>query len=141
LMGLDSSGVARAVAPVVPQLQKPFVITHAATPDVTGSLCNRLTFRVSDNVAKHMNAAAKIAMKTGAKRWTTIGPDYAFGHQSWEYFQKALKQDKADVEFMKETAFPPFGNEDFTSYINRIIQAKPDGVLVSLWGGDLVNFV
>src|SRR5699024_92239 len=51
LMGLDSSGVARAVAPVVPQLQKPFVITHAATPDVTGSLCNRLTFRVSDNVA------------------------------------------------------------------------------------------
>src|SRR5690606_4199274 len=40
LTGIDSSGVANGIAPVVSDLQRPFLITHAATPDVTGKLCN-----------------------------------------------------------------------------------------------------
>ena len=141
LMGLDSSGVANGLAPVVPELRRPFVITHAASPDVTGKLCNAWTYRLSVNVNQNMSAAAQIAAASGAKRWTTIGPDYAFGHQSWEYFGKYLKQRKPDVELMKETSFPRFGAEDFVPFINSVMQSRPDGVLVSLWGGDLVNFV
>ncbi|HLT25390.1 MAG TPA: ABC transporter substrate-binding protein [Zeimonas sp.] len=141
LLGLDSSGVANGLTPVVPELRKPFVITHAASPDVTGKLCNAYTYRISVNVNQNMGAAALIAAESGAKRWTTIGPDYAFGHQSWEYFGKYLKQRKPDVELMKEVAFPRFGAEDFVPFINSVMQSKPDGVLVSLWGGDLVNFV
>ncbi|MCD6672269.1 MAG: ABC transporter substrate-binding protein [Burkholderiaceae bacterium] len=141
LMGLDSSGVANGLTPIVPELRKPFVITHAASPDVTGKLCNAYTYRVSVNVNQNMGAAAQIAAESGAKRWTTIGPDYAFGHQSWEYFGKYLKQRKPDVELMQEVAFPRFGAEDFVPFINSVMQSKPDGVLISLWGGDLVNFV
>ncbi|MBW7850542.1 MAG: ABC transporter substrate-binding protein [Rhodospirillales bacterium] len=141
LMGLDSSGVANGIAPVVPELQRPFLITHAASPDVTGKLCNKWLFRNSVNVNQNMKAAALVAKELDARRWTTIGPDYAFGHQSWEFFQKYLKAEKPDVEFMAETAFPKFGAEDFTPFINAVIAAKPDGVLISEWGGDLVNFV
>lgn len=141
LMGIDSSGVANGIAPVVPELQRPFLITHAASPDVTGKLCNKWLFRNSLNVNQNMKAAALVAKDLDAKRWTTIGPDYAFGHQSWEYFQQYLKEQKPDVEFMAETAFPKFGAEDFTPFINTVIAAKPDGVLISEWGGDLVNFV
>ena len=141
LMGLDSSGVATGVVPVVPELRKPFIITHAATPDVTGKLCNRYTFRLSVNISQNTRAAAEIAAETGAKRWTTIGPDYAFGHQSWEFFGGYLKELDPEVELMERTAFPRFGNEDFTPFINNVMDAKPDGVLVSLWGGDLVNFI
>ncbi len=141
LMGLDSSGVANGLTPIVPELRKPFVITHAASPDVTGKLCNAYTYRLSVNVNQNMSAAAQIAAESGAKRWTTIGPDYAFGHQSWEYFGKYLKQRKPDVELMKDVAFPRFGAEDFVPFINSVMQSRPDGVLVSLWGGDLVNFV
>ncbi len=141
LMGLDSSGVANGLTPIVPELRKPFLITHAASPDVTGKLCNAYTYRVSVNVNQNMGAAAQIAAESGAKRWTTIGPDYAFGHQSWEYFGKYLKQRKPDVELMQEVAFPRFGAEDFVPFINSVMQSKPDGVLISLWGGDLVNFV
>src|SRR5690606_16444748 len=71
----------------------------------------------------------------------TIGPDYAFGHQSWEYFQEYLKRLEPDVELMNQVAFPRFGAEDFTPFINSIMQAKPEGILISLWGGDLVNFI
>ncbi|HSR72552.1 MAG TPA: ABC transporter substrate-binding protein [Kiloniellales bacterium] len=140
LLGLDSSGVARGVAPVVPELKRPFLITHAATPDVTGSLCNKYVFRDSVNVNQNLKAAALLAKDTGAKRWTTIGPDYAFGHQSWEFFEKYLKEMVPDAEFM-DPAFPKFGSEDFTPFINQVIAAEPEGVVISLWGGDLVNFV
>ncbi len=142
MMGLDSSGVAQGLVPVLPELGKPFIITHAATPDVTGKLCNRYTFRDSVNVAQMMAGGAQIAAKTGAVKWTTIGPDYAFGHQSWEYFSNNLKANNPGVVLMEDQlAFPRFGAEDYTAFINSVMQSKPDGVLVSLWGGDLVNFV
>lgn len=141
LMGLDSSGVAQGLVPTIPELQKPLIITHAATPDVTGHLCNAFTFRINTNVAQNMKAAAEIAAESGAKRWTTIGPDYAFGYQSWEFFGAALKALNPDVELMEDTAFPRFGAEDFTPFINGVMDSKPDGVLISVWGGDLVNFI
>lgn len=142
LMGLDSSGVAQGLVPVLPELGKPFMITHAATPDVTGKLCNKYTYRLSVNVDQNMAGAAAIAASTGATKWTTIGPDYAFGHQTWEFFGKYLKEQKPDVVLMEDqVAFPRFGAEDFTPFINSVMDAKPDGVMISLWGGDLVNFV
>lgn len=141
LMGLDSSGVALGLVPVLPELGKPFIITHAATPGVTGKLCNAYTYRISDNVHQHMQGAAIVAAKTGAKKWTTIGPDYAFGHETWEFFSKYLKEKSPEVQIMTETAFPRFGAEDFTPFINGVMENKPDGVFISLWGGDLVNFV
>lgn len=142
LMGIDSSGVAQGLVPVMPELKTPLMITHAATPAVTGKLCNKYTFRVSSYVAQMVTGGAQIAAKTDAKNWTTIGPDYAFGHEAWEYFSKALKEFNPDVHLMEDKlAFPAFGAEDYTPFIDSVMQSKPDGVLISLWGGDLVNFV
>src|SRR3546814_16067200 len=98
-------------------------------------LCNSYTYRISVNVHQNMSGAAAIAAKTGAKKWTTIGPDYAFGHQSWEFFGKYLKEQMPDAQLMTETAFPRFGAEDFTPFINGVLKNKPDGVRFSLWGG------
>ena len=143
LIGLDSSGVAKTVVPSIPQMKTPLIITHAATPDVTGSVCNHYVFRISVNLAQNVKAAALLASGTDVKTWTTIGPDYAFGHQSWEYFEKYLKPMKPGVTFLprSEVAFPPFKTTDFSSYINKVMQSKADGVLVSLWGGNLIDFV
>ncbi len=143
LIGLDSSGVAKTVVPLIPQMKTPLIITHAATPDVTGNICNDYVFRISLNLAQNVKAAAKIAAESKAKLWTTIGPDYAFGHQSWEYFQKYLKELKPDVKFMPKdkVAFSPIKTTDFSSYITKIMQSKPEGVFISLWGGNLIDFV
>lgn len=141
LVGLDSSGVALGLVPVLKELKTPLIITHAATPHATGKLCNEYTYRITVNEPQNMRAAAEVAAETKAKRWTTIGPDYAFGHESWELFSEYLKEVSPDVEIMKEVAFPKFGAEDFTPFINNIMQQKPEGILISVWGGDLVNFV
>jgi branched-chain amino acid transport system substrate-binding protein len=141
LIGLDSSGVAKGVVPYMRELKVPLIITHAATPDVTGSQCNKYTFRVSVNINQNVMAAANVAAKTGAVKWTTIGPDYAFGHQSWEYFQKYLKPLNPKAKFMKTVAFPKIATDDYSPYISAIMASKPDGVFISLWSGDLVNFI
>ncbi len=143
VIGLDSSGVAKTVVPLIPEMKTPLIITHAATPDVTGNICNKYVFRISLNLSQNVKAAAKIASQLKAKVWTTIGPDYAFGHQSWEYFQKYLKEIKPDVKFLpkEKVAFSPIKTTDFSSYITKIMQSKPEGVFVSLWGGNLIDFV
>lgn len=143
LIGLDSSGVAKSVVPLLKEMKTPLIITHAATPDVTGSQCNKYAFRISVNLAQNVKAAALLASEMKAKKWTTIGPDYAFGHESWEYFQKYLKELKPDVVFMPDdqVAFAPIKTTDFSPYITKIMHAKPEGVLISLWGGNLIDFV
>jgi branched-chain amino acid transport system substrate-binding protein len=143
VMGLDSSGVAAAVAPLMKELKTPLIITHAATPDVTGSLCNRYTFRVALNLNQNVSMAAALASELDVKTWTTAGPDYSFGHQSWEYFQKYLSAKKPDAKFLpaSEVAFSPAATTDFSAFITKIMNSGADGVLVSLWGGNLIDFV
>ncbi len=143
VIGLDSSGVAKAVTPVMKELKTPLIITHAATPDVTGKDCTKYVFRISLNINQNLKMAAAMAAGMKAKTWTTAGPKYAFGFQSWEYFQKYLKKLKPDVKFLPEAdvAFSPIKTTDFSPYITKIMNSKADGVLISLWGGNLIDFV
>jgi branched-chain amino acid transport system substrate-binding protein len=143
VMGIVSSGVADAVAPIVNELKTPLIITLAMTPDVTGRICNPYTFRVSINGPQNIKGAAMLAAKTEVKRWTTMGPDYLFGYQCWEYFERFLKEQKKDVTFLDntKTAFAPVTTMDFRPYIQKILDSNPEGVLCSLYGGNLVDFV
>ncbi len=143
VLGFDSSGTVEAVGPIMPELKTPLIITHAASPHVTGDRCNRYTFRVSLAMPQNITMASIIAAEGKAKRWTTIGPDYAFGHESWEYFKQYLPKRKAGVVFLPdaEVAFPPTKTTDFSPYITKVMASNPEGVLISLWGGNLIDFV
>lgn len=143
VIGLDSSGVAKTVVPAVSQMKTPLIITHAATPDVTGNVCNPYTFRISLNLPQNVKVGAMLAAATDAKIWGTVGPDYAFGRQSWEYFVKYLSAENPDAEFLPEgeAAFSPISTTDFNPYITKIMSANPDGVFISLWGGNLIDFI
>lgn len=147
LIGLDSSGVALQVAPLMEQLQTPFIITHAATPYVTAregdrAVGNDYVFRASQNLAQNIHGAAHVAADLDGETWTTVGPDYAFGHDTWDYFRAFMNGMGADVEFLEDgVTFPGLGSDDFTPHIRRLQQAEPDGVITSLWGGDLITFI
>ena len=143
VFGLDSSGTAEGVAPVMPELETPLVITHAATPHVTGDRCNPWTFRISLSEPQNIAMASRIAADGKAKRWTTVGPDYSFGHDSWKYFKAYLAKRKPGVTFVADAdvAFPPAKTTDFSAYITKVMASDADGVLVSLWGGNLIDFV
>jgi branched-chain amino acid transport system substrate-binding protein len=143
VMGIVSSAVADAVAPVANQLETPLIVTLAMTPDITGPECNPYTFRISMDGPQNIMGAAHIAAESSATRWTTMGPDYLFGYQSWEYFQRYLRQLKPDVSFAPESEalYAPVTATDFSPYINKLLASKTNGVLVTLYGGNLVDFV
>lgn len=143
VLGIVSSSVASAVAPAMNDMRTPLIITLAMTPDVTGKICNPYTFRVSQNGPQNVKSAAALAAETRATKWTTMGPDYLFGYQCWEYFQKFLSQLKPDAQFFDKSliAYAPTVTTDLRPYIKKVIDSKPDGVLISLYGGNLVDFV
>ncbi|ACM55834.1 ABC transporter substrate-binding protein [Halorubrum lacusprofundi] len=147
LFGLDSSGVAQAVAPQAAQLQMPYMITHAATPFVTSpegehedSVGNDYVFRDSNSLSQDIYGAALTAAELDATEWATIGPDYAFGYETWDYFQDFCAGLGVDAEFTAEQ-FPPLETGDYTPYISSILDAEPDAVLTPLWGADLTTFI
>ncbi len=143
MMGIVSSGVAKAVSPVMNELRTPLIITLAMTPDVTGIACNPWTFRISLNGPQNIRGAAALAAEMDVKKWTTMAPDYVFGYQCWEYFQKYLGQMKPGTRFARqqETVYANVMTTDFVPFIKKLQRTGSDGVLCSLYGGNLKDFI
>jgi len=140
LHGFNSSGVALAVTPSLPELDRMLLIPCAASPRITTEAFNKYVFRVHPNCYQIGAGAAAIAAKMPHKKWTVIGPDYSYGWDSWGAFITHLTNRKSDVEPMDVQAWPKFATGDYTSYVLKLIAAKPDAVYSSLWGGDFVTF-
>ncbi|QCS43082.1 ABC transporter substrate-binding protein [Natrinema versiforme] len=147
LFGLDSSGVAQAIAPQVAQNRIPLMVTHAATPFLTSpegehenSVGNDYVFRCSNTVTHDMYGAARVVSELDGTEWATLGPDYAFGEETWDYFRAFNEGMGNDVEFVAEQ-FSPLETNDFSPYISSILDAEPDGVITPLWGADLTTFL
>jgi len=139
LIGIDSSSVALAVAPLTNEYKIPLVVMHGATPALTEQ-CNPYVFRTSNNARMDAYAAADLAAKLPYKRWANIGPDYEFGHSSWSDFIARLKEKRPDVEVVGEQ-WPKGGESNYTPYITALVQQRPEAVFSVLWAGDLVTFV
>ncbi len=147
LFGLDSSGVAQAMAPQVEEQQIPLMVTHAATPFLTSpegehdnSVGNEWVFRNCNSLSIDMYGAAQVASELDVSEWATIGPDYAFGYETWDYFEAFAEGLGVDAEFTDEQ-YPALETSDFTPYISAIIDADPEGVITPLWGADLTTFL
>lgn len=84
LAGVDSSGQALAVAPVVGQLDRVLMVTHAATEKLTEEEVFKKgikqVFRICSPTYQDGNAAAFVAKDLPAKTWATINPKYEYGY-------------------------------------------------------------
>ncbi|WP_054033100.1 ABC transporter substrate-binding protein [Desulfatitalea tepidiphila] len=144
LAGVDSSGQALALAPVMAELDKVLMVTHAATEKLTEEQVFkngvRQIFRICNATYQDGNAAAFVAKDLPAKTWATVSPKYEYGYTCWEMFKNTLGKLKKDVSFTAES-WAPFGTTDFRPHINTIMDAKPDGLYSTEWAGELITFV
>jgi branched-chain amino acid transport system substrate-binding protein len=144
LAGIDSSGQALALAPVMAQLDRVFMFTHAATEKLTEEFVFkkgvRQIFRNCMPTYNDGHGAAFIAKDFPAVKWATVSPKYEYGFTSWKMFQDSLKGLKPSAQFVAES-FAPMGTTDFRSHINTIMDAKPDGLYSTEWAGELISFV
>lgn len=144
LAGIDSSGQALALAPIMPQLDRVLMVTHGATEKLTEEWVYKKgvkqIFRNCSPTYQDGNAAAFIAKDLPAVHWSTVSPKYEYGFTCWKMFQDTLSKLKPGVTFKTES-FAPFGTTDFRSHINTIMDAKPDGLYSTEWAGELITFV
>ncbi len=64
-------------------------------------------------------------------------PDYAYGHGAAKGANKVFKEKYPHVKVTE--LWSPVGTPDFTSYIIKVKETKPDVVMMGHWGNDAIN--
>ncbi len=140
VMGIISSGVALAVSQVAKEMKVLFVDTIAQTAALTGEQGHQYVIRTNTNSTVIGRTAALAAAKREWKTYYFIGPDYEWGHRVNSDFWQFLQTKKAGVSKMGDL-WPKLGERDYSAHITAMLNAKPDAVFSSLWGGDLIAFI
>jgi branched-chain amino acid transport system substrate-binding protein len=130
LVGSSSSADTLAVLPLAQEYKKVMVVEPAVADSITGSEFNKYIFHSARNSSQDAVAGAAAIAKKGVKI-ATLAPDYSFGRDGVAAFKDAAKKLGADI--VKEEYADPKAT-DFTSNIQKIIDAKPDYLFV-VWAG------
>lgn len=130
LVGPTSSADALAVLPLAQEFKRVIVVEPAAADVITGLFWNRYVFRSGRNTAQDAAAMADIVSRPGV-RIATFAPDTAFGRAAVTPFVPQAMARGASVVLQE---FAPATATDFTSFILRIKEAKPDYLFV-VWAG------
>lgn len=88
----------------------------------------------------HMNgqATGRWVVENLGKKVYFLMPDYAFGKENYESFSAVVKA-AGGTEVGAD--WFPLGNNDFTTYVNKIRAKKPDVLVSAALGADQVNLV
>jgi branched-chain amino acid transport system substrate-binding protein len=139
LFGVDSSGSAMAVGPVLPELDRLCFFCHAATHRLTEELVAekgiKQIFRMVAPVYQDALAAWVFKDNPEIKRWAGINCDYEYGYVAWNLFKQNMKKFRPDVEFVA-AAWAPFWTMDFSSHISAVMAEKPDAIFATPWAGE-----
>jgi branched-chain amino acid transport system substrate-binding protein len=139
LFGVDSSGSAMAIGPVMPELNRLFFFTHAATHRLTEELVAekgiKQIFRMVAPVYQDALAAWVFKDNQEIKRWAGINCDYEYGYVAWNLFKENIRKFRPDVEFVA-AAWAPFWTMDFSSHIAAVMAEKPDAIFATPWAGE-----
>jgi len=130
LVGSSDSGDTLAVVPLAEEYEKIMVVEPAVADSITGSEYNPYIFRTGRNSSQDAVAGAAAIAEPGVEI-ATFAPDYSFGWDGIEAFKAAAEDLGAEIT-VEEYADPEA--TDFTSNLQKIIEADPDYLFV-VWSG------
>jgi branched-chain amino acid transport system substrate-binding protein len=140
LIGPTSSGVALAVTKVAKEFKKIIYFHTSNTEKLTTTDYQPYMFQVVPNTGIEGRGIALFLSQKPYKRYSFVGPDYAYGHTQWESFSKDLKKLKPDVEVLG-AVWVKVGETNYSPYIPTLMAKNPEIVYSSLWGGGLSTFI
>ena len=123
ITGLDFSPNAYAVAPIATQAKLPVIVANASSSAITTS--SPYIARVSFTVQQVSDPMARWLVKNGVNSVYTVVADYAPGVDSETAFKKAFTAVGGKIAGELRT---PMNNPDFSAYVQRIKDAKPQAV-------------
>lgn len=123
LTGLDFSPNAYAVGAIATQAKIPTVVMNASSSGITTS--SPYVARVAFTVQQVSAPMAQWMVKNGIKEAYTVVADYAPGSDAESAFKKAFTEAGGKIVGTLRT---PMNNPDFSAYVQRIKDAKPQSV-------------
>jgi len=138
ILDVPTSSVALAVSDVTREKNKVFLISGAASSDLTGPKCSPNSVHWTYDTWMLANGTGKALVKTGGDTWFFLTADYAFGH--------ALEHDTAAVvtanggKVLGEVLHP-LNTQDFSSFLLQAQASKAKIIGLANAGGDTINSI
>ena len=138
IVDVPTSSVALAINQVTREKNKAFLVSGAATSDLTGKACSPNTIHWTYDTWMLAHGTGSAIVKTGGKSWFFLTADYAFGH--------ALERDTEEV-VVKEggkvlgKVRHPLNTQDFSSFLLQAQSSKAQIIGLANAGGDTINSI
>jgi branched-chain amino acid transport system substrate-binding protein len=130
LAGFALTPEALGAAPVATEAKKLMVDMNAATSIVTEK--SPYIVRTSVTIPQINYAFGKWAAEQGIKHAYTLVADYGPGHDAEKSFARGFKEKGGEIVGADHS---PVANPDFSAYVQRIKDAKPEAVYIFIPGG------
>ncbi|WP_348707500.1 ABC transporter substrate-binding protein [Acidovorax soli] len=138
IFGALSSASTLAIMNVTKQRKIPHLVTISADDKITVPGGSRYTFRTSNNLDMENRMALVYMQEKKLKRIYAVTADYQATRDGYTWIKSQL--DANGIQAVGED-FPPFGNRDYSSIIDKISKSNADGVLLMMTGSDVVTFL
>jgi len=138
IVDVPNSGVALALNQIIREKGKAFLVSGAATADLTGKACSPNTIHWTYDTWALANGTGNAIVKTGGDSWFFLTADYAFGH--------ALERDteavvtKAGGKVLGKVRHP-LNTQDFSSFLLQAQASKAKIIGLANAGGDTTNAI
>lgn len=136
IAGFGLTPLAFAAAPIATQAKVPMIVTAAATSAITEK--SPYIARTSFTLPQVTVGIADWAAKNGIKKVVTIVSDYGPGNDAATFFKKTFTADGGEVV---DELKVPLQNPDFSPFLQRAKDAKPDAVFVFVPSGQGAVFM
>jgi branched-chain amino acid transport system substrate-binding protein len=136
LAGFGLTPVALAVAPIATQAKVPEVVMAAGTSSITEA--SPLVVRTSFTLAQSSVPMAEWAVKNGIRKVVTLVTDFGPGIDAEKSFGDRFKADGGTIV---ESLRVPLRNPDFSPFLQKAADAKPDALFVFVPSGAGAQFV
>ena len=138
IVDVPNSGVALAVNQITKDKGKAFLVSGAASSDLTGKACSPNTIHWTYDTWMLANGTGGAIVKTGGDTWFFLTADYAFG-QALERDTEAVVLKNGGKVLGKVRH--PLNTQDFSSFLLQAQASKAKIVGLANAGGDTTNSI
>jgi branched-chain amino acid transport system substrate-binding protein len=141
LLGEINSASGLAISQVAARNQKIFINTGGNSDELRGKSCNKFMFHVECANSMYVNTLGRALLQQGmvkGKKWYFLTADYAFGHDLTRVARIFLEKQGGLVAGEDKV---PTDATDYSAYLLKIRQAKPDVVISNLAGTQITSFM
>src|SRR6266704_1923865 len=138
IVDVPTSSVALAINQITRDKGKAFLVSGAATADLTGKACSPNTIHWTYDTWALANGTGTAIVKTGGTTWFFLTADYAFGHALERDTEAAVV--KAGGKVLGKVRHP-FPSSDFSSFLLQAQASKAKVIGLANAGADTTNAI